>query len=96
MHSPLAIKLVAFGKFALPLIYLRTRATLDRGGVASLITVHVAGRVESKKSVCMDIEDILPNSKSRGTLGNSVWVYINCLINITADAAFGIVSARTV
>src|SRR5262249_12646894 len=68
-------------------------ATLDRGGVASLITAHVAGRVESKKSVCMDIEDILPNSKSRGTLENSVWVYINCLINITADAAFGIVSA---
>jgi len=36
---------------------------------------------------------ILPNSKSRGTLENSVWVYINRLINITADAAFGIVSA---
>jgi len=39
----------------------------------------------------MNIEEILPMSKS--TLENSVWVYINCLIDIIADAAFGIVSA---
>src|SRR5262249_36530933 len=62
-----------------------------QGGVASLIAIHITGQIEGKKPFCMDIEDILPMSKS--TLENSVWVYINYLINIIADAAFGIVSA---